>query len=387
MIELESINTEQYFPRIDLRLSNRSNETALFWQFALMIKNIKIDPTPSLNFWFTVDAQRHIDGQLARAHSDSLLIRSTNNGWGGAHNLELVLIQPVLASLFAPEDMRYASMLKSDETQTTMRLDASDMGSAAFEQVRSVYMEKARDDMERSLPVYLERNRHMTPENGYPPELLRQSYEQYQEEQRKEFDNQWNRGIDGVLRHVIPLNNMRMSWLCTDLHRDMHNGETLIGGMGNTGSLFLSSDGFFIEESLEHPSIEQLSLHYCPILEPDMLNQEYTFPYSNKLEPGQQKSLQLYIGNTQSCTMDVVMRFYTHDEQPYEYLVRDLKIWNPMHADEAKQFLDGDVIRRTVGDYTSTLKNKKLKHENKQVLNQARWLEDKLNNYPFLPVG
>ena len=65
----------------------------------------------------------------------------------------------------------------------------------------------------------------------------------------------------------------------------------------------------------------------------------------------------------------------------------DLPLSSTPYADMAKQFLDGDVIRRTVGDYTSELKNKKLKHEKKQVLNQARWLEDKLSNYPFLPVG
>ncbi|MBE9516576.1 MAG: hypothetical protein IME93_06320, partial [Proteobacteria bacterium] len=243
MIELEGINSEQFFPRIDLRLSNRSNETALFWQFALMIDRIKIDPTPSLNFWFTVDAQRNIDGQLARAQSDTLLIRSTNDGWGSAHNLELVLIQPILASLFPSEATRFTGQLKSGEAQTTMRLDASGMDSSNFEKIRSAYMEKARDEMEQSLPNYLLRNRHMTPENGYPEELLQQSFAQYKDEQRKEFEQRWLHDIDGVSTPVIPLSDMYISWLCTDSRREMHNGESRIGSMGKTGSLYLSSKG------------------------------------------------------------------------------------------------------------------------------------------------
>lgn len=391
MIELEGINSESFFPRIDISLSNRSNETALFWQSALMISNIEIDSTPSLSFWFTVDAQRQIQGTLARACSDTLLIRTTNNGWGSAHHTELLLLHPVLSSLFPGESTRYSGNLKSGETVTTMRLSISDMNKPDFHTVRDTLMATAHDEMEESLPDYLDRNSHMTPENGYPPDLLQSSYKEYVDEQRAAFNRRWHYQNGEQKIPVIPVDSLSMSWICTDQRRAMHNGESPIGSLGRTGSLYLSESGFIVEENLERHTELSLSLQYCPILVPEMLNQEYTYPFSEKLEPGKRRILQLYVGATQSCTMDLVLRFYTHDPKPYEYLVRDLRIWNPMNAEGAKLFRNGDEIRRTVDDYKGKMKNRKIrkhiKENKKDMLNKVRWLEDRLNNYPFLPLG
>lgn len=391
MIELEGINSEAFFPRIDITLTNRSNETALFWQSALMISKAEVDTTPSLNFWYTVDAQREIQGTLARAFSDTLLVRTTNNGWGSAINTELVLLDPVLSVLFPEQVMRYSGKLKSGETVTTMRLSVGELDKSEFKAVRDSLMAAAHDEMETSLPDYLERNSHMTPENGYPEELLFSSYKEYCDEQRAIFYKRWHFETGEENIPVIPLNAINMSWVCTDKRRIMHNGESSIGSLGHAGALYLSESGFIVEENLERHGSQDLSLLYCPILDIETVEKEYTYPFSEKLEPGKHRKLQLYIGATQSCTMDLVLRFYTHEAIPYEYLVRDLHIWNPMNAEGAKLFRNGDEIRRTVDDYKGKMKNRKvrrhIKENKKDMLNKVRWLEDRLNNYPFLPLG
>ncbi|MDH5633963.1 MAG: hypothetical protein OEZ10_13370 [Gammaproteobacteria bacterium] len=391
MIELDRINSDSFFPRIDIKLSNRSSETALFWQFAIMINHIEIDPTPSLGFWFTVDAERRIDGQTATAHSDTLIIRSTNNGWGSAQDSQLVLLQPVLTALFPDESLRFHGSLKSGETQTTMRLNIDDMDDSDFRTARDTLMAAARDEMEQALPEFYERNSHMTPENGYPEELLFSSYKDYVDEQRAHFYRRWHYRDDDDVKPVIPIDHLNMSWLCSDKRRIMHNGENTIGSLGPAGALYLSETGFLVEESLERSASQPLTLQYCPILEPGMVNHEYAYPFSEKLEPGKHRDLQLFIGCTQSCKMDLVLRFYTHDPEPYEYLVRDLHIWNPMNASGARLFRNGDDIRRTVDDYKGKMKNRKvmehIKENKKDMLNKVRWLEDRLDNYPFLPLG
>lgn len=392
MLRIHDINTDHAFPLIRFSFENTGSNTIIPWQFSVRVLDARIDPTPQVYFWHTVDTQRTVNNQIAVAHSDSLLIRARNDGWGDAEDCELSLSHPTLNTLFSRYQRQFTGDLPSGESVTVLRLSNEHIRRTTFMDIREGIMARAAEELERSLPQYLEWNAHMTPEHGYPEDYLEQCYTDYKRERRTEFENMWHREIGPSLSRnrqtnavvpTIPISALKMHWHCRDRELQTHRGISPVHGQSEKTELFLCAAGFIVEEHLPGAPTPPVELNYCPIIDPDEVPNTYQYPVTRTIASKSTEYFNLFLGATKSCTLKLQLSFATDQSAEVVSQPITITVWNPMHGEVGRQFRDGDELRRTINDYryAQPAENKKQRNA---TLKKLRWLEDRLEDYPFI---
>ncbi|NKM22027.1 hypothetical protein GFM01_30550 [Rhizobium laguerreae] len=374
MIRVTKVS-DNFFPEIDFSLKNSGGSAALISSFALHILAARIDPTPVLNFHYTVDERRFLwrgdsPGDWEGDASLSLIIN--NNGWGPAEEYRLLFSEPALDLLF-PIEARTLTCRVDSLASATLKLDPKAIDQSYFARVHRQLLDMARFDMEKKLPEFLRRNSHMTKGNGYEHGEIERSYAQYQEETRGAFERSWYRprghpwSLEATEERVptIPLHSPIVTWSCSDNHDRQHSGTSTVGSPNpDGGSLYLTATGFSFDPRFLAKCALVSDRTYCVLIDPDQAPQQRTYTISRQIPAAGVDRFHIRVGATKSCEATIQFEFVVDGDKVIKSNPFEMKIWNPAGSWN-HGFADGDEILR----------------------GNSVWEKESLHSFPFLDTA
>lgn len=397
MIEIININNDDFFPSIDFSFRNSSQSTALIWQFSIKVITSEIDIRPHLDFKYMMDSSKSVESDRVITSSGSFVVQAINNGWGLARACEFLLVEPTLATLFCENQLRFTGNINSGEAKEIFSLSLKKVKNETFNKIHEQAMIRAKNELERNLPAYLEWNGHMTADNGYPDGYLEKCYKKYKREKRAEFKGKWFRTSGKESRNkndgehsgqsipLIPLTEPKVSWMCTDIRNQLHQGLYNIQWPGKSGDLYVSSDKFIYEENVTQTGNLIPNITYCCMLDPEIQSNQQTYAISRKIPAGSKEVFRLMVGAIKSCRLKLQFSFSVDGLKDIESAPFAVDIWNPVNSNWEQRFGDGDKARQSMMGLQGKKQGKHSRME-QQLLREQRWLEDKLADYPFTPT-
>lgn len=390
MVVIENINYEQFFPSVDFIVRNRQKSTLILWQFAVQTKRSVVDPKPSLNFSLTLGKPDLMQRNNPMG-ATSLNVEVQNNGWGVAKSAEFRLEDPVLQRIFGDETLRYTGTVESGERKTILRLPANATEHGLFLQVYKEAMKRARHELQDQFTDFLNVNEHLTPRHGYPDGYLDWSFRKFKNERIEEFKQRWYQNpehsqIDGFTTTgtpTIPIVSPSMQWRCVDEWGVPVNGRNTLLASRQDGALYLCPEGFLQKESHVRFADRDTEVQYCIIIDPHQAVEEKTFPVSHRIEAGKDQRFSIMIGASQSCLMETVFSFSLDDDASIESEPFQINVWNPMNSQWDRKYRDGDRMRQYALELETRARVEGLRESDQSLVKELRWLEDKLESYPF----
>jgi hypothetical protein len=347
VIEIEKVEFRHYFPTIDFKFLNGGRGKALLWRFAISVTAVEVDPTPELEFSFRVPQGQYWsdDGTGFKERGDfSLVLLCSNNGWGPARELEGTLEHPILNQLLSDSARRFGeACLSSGEHKEILVLEPGLIKDSKVEEVYRRERELAFAKLQRTLPEFLDMNRHMTKKNGYEAGSLEKYYEEYKTERSEHFEKEW-----GKDSWKIPLEFPKFAWRCLDAHgvaySDLSDTQEPYGI--HRSYLYLTPRGFEGQTHFMQLCALGSDTTYCVIIDPDRGNHQREYRISRAIPPNDVERFHILIGASKSCNLTVKFTFsLDHDteihSQPFV-----LKIRNPRGSDYHYKYKDGDELRR-----------------------------------------
>lgn len=390
MIHIENINYDRFFPTVDFVVRNERKSTLILWQFSIHIRRCVIDPSPSLSFSLSLDNSDPIF-RISSMAAGSLKIEVQNNGWGAAKNAEFRLEEPSLRSIFASDYLRYTGTVNSGEKKEIYRLAVENIDSQLFLRTYKDSMKRARQELEIQLPEFLKVNNHLTPEHGYPEGYLDWSYQEHKKEKIDEFKRQWYLTSEDIDQDqsldsgspTIPILAPSIQWRCVDEWDVPVNGNDILPASVQDGALYLSPEGFIQRRSNLQYADRETEVQYCVIAEPQKKMRVSSFPVSRKIEAGKEERFSIMIGASQSCLMETAFSFTLDDDVSIDSESFQINIWNPMNSQWERKYRDGDKMRQYAMDLESRTVLDSLEKSDQELMKELRWLEDRLQDYPF----
>jgi hypothetical protein len=288
------------FPAIDFKFQNAGDATAFLWRFDICLLQVEVDRTP----FFSV-----LDGV---SEDGALRVYVRNNGWGAAHDCNLVLHEPTLDRLFPASSCRYTGTIGSDASVLAFRLTPDLVAPGIWE---------VEQDASKLLPTE-------SPIAG------------------KSFSSR----LEDISPPGIMLEHAHVLWDCKgEGEGNSYSGQVAFHFGSRRSRVVLTSTGF-VEARVGGAvfSAAGSDITYISILNPAEGLRERTYPISRKIAPGDVERFHIMLGSTMSCRVRVKFRVFIDTTSIIESDEFNLQIWNPGDSGYTYYYRDGSELVRDV---------------------------------------
>lgn len=278
------------FPVIDFRFQNTGQASALLTKFVIIIDEMKIDPTPDLQFSWALRSQP--DG------CNSLSVSGRNFGWGSAK--ELVLdFEGELPQLF-PRTVQMCHEIKDDDPEELYEFLPQDIDTNSLSKL------EAADEF---FPI----NSDLSGVSK---------------------DAEWKR-----------LSQAKFSWSCSDEESRPHEGNDVLDWERSDEMLFVSESGFKTSPMMSRcGAAAPPGPTFCAILDADQPDTQKEYSLSRVIEAGGWERFQILIGATKSCRTRVRVGFYANNKELVNSDPIDIRITNNRRSQHHLRYFDGQEI-------------------------------------------